>query len=133
MKSMILPFVLSMVFFATTAPALDREPEKREMVVAVNDVYVPSGFAEGDETFVVISGLFPNSCYTFTRVEVKHIPPATHEIYAYANVYEGICLTVLVPFSAEVKLGLLTMGDHTLRLINGDGTYWEDTLRVADD
>jgi hypothetical protein len=37
---------------------------------------------------------------------------------------------VLVPFNKEVKLGKLNAGKHTLKFLNGDGTYLEKTLTI---
>jgi hypothetical protein len=37
---------------------------------------------------------------------------------------------VLVPFTKEVKLGKLNSGKHTLKFLNGDGTYLEKTMAV---
>jgi hypothetical protein len=37
---------------------------------------------------------------------------------------------VLVPFNKEIKLGKFNAGKHTLKFVNGDGTYLEKTMVV---
>ena len=37
---------------------------------------------------------------------------------------------VLIPYTKEVAIGKLDKGSHTLRFMNGDGTYIEKKLDV---
>jgi hypothetical protein len=104
--------------------------ETREQVVAINDAYIPSGFDSSSDAFAVVNGLFPNSCYRFRTAKVEHIGPALHEVRAYATVTEGLCLMVLVPYSKEVQLGKLAVGQHAIRFVSGDGTFWEKSLTI---
>ena len=105
-------------------------PPTKDLVIGINDVYVPSGFDSGANAFVVVNGIFPNSCYRYKDAEVVHTSTTVHEIRAHATVSQGMCLMVLVPFSKEVQLGQLITGTHSLRFINGDGTYMERQLVV---
>lgn len=98
-------------------------------IVNVNSVTIPSGFDNSTPT-AVISGLFPNSCYSYDKSEVKNVDTLTHEIRTYATITQGMCLMVIIPFSEEVSLGKLESGDHTLRFVNGDGTYLEKKLSI---
>lgn len=104
--------------------------DAKEVVVGINDAYVPSGFDSTSESFVVVSGLFNNSCYKSKTAEVNHVGPLLHEVRAKAMVTEGLCLMVLVPFHQEVQLGKLSVGDHSIHFVNGDGTYWEKHLTI---
>lgn len=104
--------------------------DNHETIVPVNDVYIPSGFDSSSDAFVVVSGLFPNSCYKLRDGSVTHIGPMLHEVRAKAFVLEGTCLMVLVPFHKEVQLGKLSTGDHTLRFMNGDNTYMDRHLVI---
>lgn len=106
------------------------ERESHETIVSVNDVYVPSGFDSSSESFVVVSGLFPSTCYKLKGATVSHIGPALHEVRTNAWVIDGTCLMVLVPFHKEVQLGKLSKGDHTLRFVNGDKTYMDKHLVI---
>lgn len=104
--------------------------ETREQVISINDAYIPSSFDSSSDAFVVVSGLFPNTCYRFRDAKVDHVGSALHEVRAYAMVTEGLCLMVLVPFSKEVQLGKLAVGAHTIKFVNGDGTFWEKNLTI---
>ena len=110
--------------------AYAKDGDVREKVVGINDVYIPSGFDSGSEAFVVVNGLFPHSCYKLKGVKVDHVGPALHEVTTVADVTEGLCLTVIIPFHREVQLGKLAVGEHQLRFMNGDGTYMEKRLTI---
>lgn len=102
----------------------------REVTVGLSDVYVPTTNRRNENAFVVVSGVFPNGCYRWSRGEVNHTNNFAHEIRAKAFVNPGMCLMVLVPFTREVRLGELSSGDHKLRFVNDDGTYLERFMRV---
>jgi hypothetical protein len=102
----------------------------KEVSINVSDVFVPGGFSSETDAYVVVSGMYPNSCYKWARADVSQAGPMVHEIRSIATVSQTMCLMVLVPYSKEVRLGRLESGDHTLRFLNGDGTYFEKTLTV---
>lgn len=102
----------------------------KDVVVSVSDVFVPGGFDTGSDVFVVESGIFPNGCYSWKEARVNHVKENVHEIETMATVQQGMCIMVLVPFTKEVRLGQFSRGEHTLRFINGDGTYLEKTLVI---
>lgn len=110
--------------------AFATEPTIREVTIGVSDVFIPGGFGPETDAYVVVSGMFPNSCYRWSRSEVEHTNPTFHEIRSIATVSQTMCLMVLVPYSKEVTLGRLVSGEHTLRFVNGDGTYFERSLIV---
>lgn len=128
MKMLVVALLGSFLF--TPAGYADGKSGTREQVVSINDAYIPSGFDSSSDAFVVVNGLFPNSCYRYRDAKVDHIGPALHEVRAYAQVTEGLCLMVLVPFSKEVQLGKLSAGEHAIRFVNGDGTFWEKRLTI---
>ncbi len=105
-------------------------PKVREVAVGISDAFVPGGFSSDSDAYVVTSGVFPNGCYSWKRAEVSHKAANFHEISSYANISDGMCLMVLVPFTKEVGLGKLQTGNHKLRFLNGDGTYFEKTMKV---
>lgn len=106
-------------------------PTEREIVVGLNDVYVPSGFDTASDVYVVANGIFPNGCYRWKRADVTHRDAFTHEVRSVASVSQGMCIMVLVPFTKEVQLGRFQAGKHLLRFLNGDGTYIEKSLNIA--
>src|SRR5688572_20229970 len=90
--------------------AYAKDGDKHDKVVAINDVYIPNGFDSGSDAFVVVNGWFPHSCYKLKDVKVDHIGAALHEVTTMAEVTEGLCLTVIIPFHREVQLGRLAAG-----------------------
>lgn len=135
MKKMIKTGMIALtvaLMFGGVAMASDQAPVTREQVVTINDAFIPSNFDTASDAFVVVNGLFPNGCYRFKSSAVNHIGANLHEVRALATVSEGMCLMVLVPFSKEVQLGKLVAGDHAIRFVNGDGTYWEKSLQVEE-
>lgn len=110
--------------------AFAAEGDVHNKTVMVSDVYIPSGFDSSSDAFVVVNGYFPHSCYKMSDVNVKNVSPTMHEITATANVTEGLCLMVIVPYHKEVQLGKLVPGTHTLHFMNGDGTYMEKQLTI---
>lgn len=130
MKKLFITAMITMAAIASPAFAESDKPQTRKQIVGISDAYIPSGFDTGSDAFVVINGLFPNSCYRMDEARVNHIGAALHEVSAFADVTEGMCLMVLVPYNREVALGKLQAGDHAVRFINGDGTHWEKRFSV---
>jgi hypothetical protein len=106
------------------------QPLTKEVNITINEVYVPGGFSSETDAYVIVSGVFPNSCYRWGRSEVESPRANLYEVRSFANVTQAMCLMVLVPYSKEVRLGRLPAGEHTLRFVNGDGTYMERTVTV---
>jgi hypothetical protein len=130
MKTLITVFAMAlMIIAAPSAKAADGEVH--EKVVGVSDAYVPSGFDSNSDAFVVVNGWFPHSCFKLKNVEVSHVGSFLHEVTTKANVTEGLCLTVIIPWHREVQLGKLAAGDHKLHFMNGDGTYMEKHLTIG--
>lgn len=107
-----------------------KEGDVHEKVVTVSDAYIPSNFDSRSDAFVVLNGWFPHSCYKIKEVKVDHVNENLHQITTTANVTEGMCLTVIVPFHKEVQIGKLAVGQHTLRFMNGDGSFMEKTFTI---
>jgi hypothetical protein len=102
----------------------------KDVAIGLNEVYVPGGFDSSADAYVVASGLFPNGCYSWKGADVKHVDTFNHEIQPYATVSQGMCIMVLVPFSKEIRIGKLASGTHTLKFLNGDGTYLQKTMSI---
>lgn len=124
-QAMMMIAALGMLSMANAA-----EPKIKEVGVTINEVYVPGGFSSENDAYVIVSGVFPNSCYSWGHSEVTNPGPNFYEVRSFANVTQAMCLMVLVPYSKEVRLGRLPSGEHTLRFINGDGTYMERPIVV---
>ncbi|HEY8270864.1 MAG TPA: hypothetical protein VIG33_08240 [Pseudobdellovibrionaceae bacterium] len=129
MKNFKLLLLSSLLVIGVSTQASPAAVEK-EVQIGIGDVYVPGGFDSNSSAFVVANGYFPNSCYRWNRSEVKHIDTFTHEVKSIASVSQGMCLMVMVPFTKEVSLGKFESGKHTLRFLNGDGTYLEKSMSI---
>lgn len=123
--TMILPVV-----FSLSARGDEVKSKTRDVTVALGDVFIPSGFDSRSEAYVIASGIFPNTCYYWKHATVDNKDSLTHEIRSIATVSSGLCLMVLIPFSKEIRLGQLIAGDHVLRFVNDDGTYFEKIIKI---
>lgn len=123
-------FMTAMIAFANFASATQADVVK-EVTLAINDVLVPEVVPRDTDAKVVLTGMFPNSCYRFSRIEIFSPVQTIHEIKAKANVnMSTMCLMVIVPFTKEVNLGRLNPGEHTLRFTSGDDTFFEKKMMV---
>jgi hypothetical protein len=104
--------------------------QSKKMVVAVTQAYVPSGFDSKSEQMVVVNGFFPNGCYSFDSVAVKHLDSFRHEVTVYANVQQAMCTMAIIPYQQEVLLGVLVSGSHKLIFPSSDGTSIEQTFSI---
>jgi hypothetical protein len=114
----------------TSVVALGGDPASKEVVIGISDAFVPGGFDSDTDAYVVVSGMFPNSCYRWKKADIAHVDTFEHEITSIAQVSQGMCLMVLVPFTRDIQLGRLDTGKHILRFKGGDGTFLEKTLIV---
>ena len=121
--------LLTVAFLASISNAAI-DPTPKEVQVGINGVFVPGGFDSTTDAYVVVSGIFQNGCYKWNRAERTSRDPFTHEIKSIASVTPGMCIMVMIPFQKEVRLGQLNAGEHTLRFLNGDGTFIEKKLTV---
>jgi hypothetical protein len=102
----------------------------KDVYVNASDVFVPADQTSDKDAFVVVSGMFPNSCYAMKKAEVRNDSDLEHTIKLVATVSQGMCLMVIVPFTKQISLGRLAKGEHILRFVNGDDTYFERTLTI---
>jgi hypothetical protein len=58
----------------------DDVPAVKEIVIGINDVFVPAGFDSESDAYVVVSGLFPNGCYQWKGASVKDVSTFEHQI-----------------------------------------------------
>jgi hypothetical protein len=122
--------IVTLSFFSFLTFANAQNLAVKEVAVSVNDAYIPSGFDSKAEAYVVVNGLFPNTCYSMSEPRVDHKTATEHEIQTMAKVQPGICIRVFVPFNKEITLGYLAAGKHTVRFLADDGTYFEKNLVV---
>lgn len=105
-------------------------PAEKEVQIGISGAFVPGGFDSNSDAYVIANGVFQNGCYKWNRAEVNAKGEFTHEIRSIATVTQGMCIMVLIPFQKDIRLGRLQTGKHTLKFLNGDGTYLEKSLVV---
>ncbi len=105
-------------------------PAEREVQVGISGAFIPGGFDSASDAYVIVNGVFQNGCYKWKRADINSKDGFTHEIRSMATVTQGMCIMVLIPFQKDVRLGQLQAGKHTLRFLNGDGTYLEKSMVV---
>ncbi len=125
-----LALIISVLTLSCFTASAEGTPTSKDVVIAINDVFVPGGFDSSADAYVVVSGIFPNSCYTWKGTTRKDTSKFEHEITPMAAVNQGMCMMVLVPFSRDLRLGQLERGKHTLRFLSNDGTFLEKTLII---
>lgn len=103
-----------------------------EVPTPAAQILAPAGFTEADNAVVVLSGLFPNTCYqvgsyqTAIDVEQKHIV-----INAKSTTDQNaICALRMVPFTQIVELGALQPGEYKVSLAN-NAAVESKTLVIA--
>jgi hypothetical protein len=111
--------------------ALSNDADSIEVITGISQAIVPGGFDGESEVFTVVSGTFPNTCYEWSRADIRHgREVSVTEIRAIANVKQGLCLMLMQPYSKEIEVGVLGRGKHTLRFVSGDGTYFEKHIEL---
>ncbi|MCB0411816.1 MAG: hypothetical protein KDD22_04780 [Bdellovibrionales bacterium] len=132
MTRFLLSASVALLALCNTAGAADQgRPTQKEVVVAVSDVYIPGGFDSETDVYVIVSGMFPNSCYNWAGADIDmKQQESLVQVTSKATVSQGMCLTVLVPYTKEVRIGKLNSGKYTLRFPSPDGTYFDRELVV---
>lgn len=122
--------VMTAAAFINQGKALAEETQYKDVQIGISDAFIPGGFDSNTDAYVVASGIFPNGCYRWKNADVNNTDLFTHEVKSFASVSQGMCIMVLVPFTKEVRLGKLATGKHTLKFMNGDGTYLVKSFQV---
>lgn len=121
--------LLSLFAAASVIPA-NALPISKDVVITVSEVFVPANQSSQSNAYVIVSGMFPDSCYSWSHADITNVTAFEHEIKAIASVTQQMCLMVMIPYQKQIDLGQLQSGEHTLRFVNGDGTYFEKTLDI---
>ena len=129
MKFAILAFLVCSSLFAQSQPEIILAP--------VDHLYIPSGFDSNDSTEIVVTGIFPNACFSRNDIEVKiknefidikitAISPDTKKLAGRG------CPAMLVPFKEVITLGNLQGGEYQVR-VNSLGTgSLKDKLMISE-
>jgi hypothetical protein len=85
----------------------------------VKHLYVPSGFDSNDSVEVVVTGMFPNPCYSRNTVSVDvKDDQISIEVDAIRRDTKAACPPMQVPFKEVISLGNLQGGTYDLVVNN---------------
>jgi len=135
-------FSLLALLFSSAALA---QPEV--ILAPVDHLYVPQGFDSNDAVEVVVTGTFPNVCYSRNTVDVKvngdiiDIEVTALAPDASKNSLNGkLCPAMVVPFKEVITLGNFQGGEYEIRVnksiqkdLNDKITIAEATSNAVDD
>ncbi len=104
----------------------------------LDHLYVPAGYDSNDAVEVVVTGAFPNPCYSRNQVEVR-VKDALIDIRVTSLAPASgpksasiVCPQMIVPFKEVVSIGNLQGGKYLVR-VNAQGrNKLLDTLTVAE-
>jgi len=100
----------------------------------VDHIFVPNGFDNNDHVEVIVTGKFPNPCYTRNKYDVKikndviniDVTSLSMDDPAYTK-FEPL----KIPFTEVVNVGNLQGGDYKI-IVNKGGEYEkEDSISIA--
>lgn len=111
MKFLAITLLLSQV--ALAAPEVIISP--------VEHLYVPDGFDSNDAVELVVTGSFPNPCYSRNKVQVKVVDDVIDiKVLALApddrTKGSRFCPQMLVPFKEVITVGNLQGGDYKINV-----------------
>jgi hypothetical protein len=103
----------------------------------VDHLYIPEGFDSNDSVEVVVTGSFPNACFSRNQVEVA----VNHDVIDItvtaiapdkSRQASPLCINMLVPFKEVVPVGNLQGGDYEIRVNHQAATQLKDKLTVGE-
>lgn len=117
---------LGVAFFAAASVRADSVDDVMEVPAPIDGVFIPQGFDTNDNSQVVISGAYPNTCYKMGNV-TKSVDLEQDEdgniikrdvkinVTAYYH-HSRACLMLYTPFTEVVSLGLLKKGAYEVQV-----------------
>jgi hypothetical protein len=127
MKALIIGLLVSQVAFAN--PEIVLSPTEH--------LYVPEGFDSNDSIELVVSGSFPNACFSRNKVNVDikndiiDITVTAIEVNKGFGITAG-CIDMVVPFKEVVPVGNLQGGSYEVRINHQSSFALKDTLFVKE-
>lgn len=86
----------------------------------VDHLFVPKGFDNNDNVEIVVTGNFPNTCYSRNKVEVKLKDEVIDVSVTALSVHheKDVCEKIEIPFMENVTIGNLQAGDYKVIVNN---------------
>jgi hypothetical protein len=91
----------------------------------IDHLFVPHGFDNNDNIELVVTGKYPNPCYSRNKIDVKvkgdlidiHVTSLAKEVQN-----SSLCEDLKVPFSEVINVGSLQAGEYKIR-VNSQTPY----------
>lgn len=100
----------------------------------IDHVFVPHGFDNNDHIELVVTGKFPNPCYTRNKYEVT-LRPGVIKIdvtsFSMDNPAYTKCEPLKIPFTEVVNIGNLQGGQYKIILNEGGKHEKKDTIFIG--
>jgi hypothetical protein len=100
----------------------------------IDHLFIPEGFDNNDNVEVVVTGKFPNPCYTRNKVEVD-VKGDTIKIDVTSLAKDGqtakMCENMKIPFHENITIGNLQAGDYKIVVNQGSEYELNDKIEVA--
>lgn len=100
----------------------------------VDHLFVPAGFDNNDNVEVVVTGKFPNPCYSMNKVDVKVIEDSIKiNITSIAKKFQALrtCDALKIPFSEKVTIGSLQAGNYKVIVNENSSHELKDQINIA--
>lgn len=98
----------------------------------VDHLFIPSGFDNNDNVEVVVTGKFPNPCFSGNKIEVEVDNDMVFiNVIALPKEDKNQCEKLKVPFSERVNIGSLQAGDYKVFVNKGSASELRGDLEVA--
>jgi hypothetical protein len=106
-----------------------------EVLLPVDNVFVPNGFDSNDNSEVIITGLLPNLCHKNAQAKVRMLDGGNIDIQVKGMKYDSsnpYCPEMVVPFMEKVELGVLNKGLYNIT-VNGKSIFeYQSQIEIAE-
>lgn len=122
MKAFIFGLFLSQMAFANY-----------EIVLSpVNHLYIPKGFDSNDSVEIVVTGVFPNACFSRNDVQVAVNNDVIDITVTALEAEKMKCIQMKVPFKEVVTIGNLQGGEYEVRVNQKSRFPLKDQLMIEE-
>jgi len=122
MKSFIIGLLLSQVAFAS--PEIVLSP--------VDHLYIPKGFDSNDSVELIVTGVFPNACFSRNDVQVAVNNDVIDITVTAFQTEKAKCIQMQVPFKEVVTIGNLQGGEYQVRVNEKSSFQLKDKMMIEE-
>jgi hypothetical protein len=101
--------------------------ENEEVVINVDNIFIPKGFDSNDDSEITLTGYLPNTCYVRAKAKTDIVGEKIAIEVSATKVNDRNCIMAVVPFILPVKLGVLKTGTHDISV----NTFMNSKITIA--